>query len=99
MKRFGIKLLKKDNRISFKLNDEVSWRSKGQLKAGQTTLKIGKVVAVVAPGVDPYEKLPPYYKIQFCGGPRGHESYIVSVPGKYGNYLYWPKVSNLNIVG
>ena len=87
-----------------KFGQSVVWTSKG---AKNETIKQGKIVAVVDPGKEPYDLFinkvgtrmnKPFYKIQFRGGPRKKESYIVAVEGKYGFYLYWPKVSKLTFL-
>lgn len=80
-----------------KIGDRVSWRSRGRA----WTTKQGVIVKVLKPGEwaghEEMNIVPKPYKYQYRGEPRGHESYLVIAFGKWGPYLYWPKVSNLHI--
>lgn len=83
--------------------DKVAWYS---MANGSTTKKAGQIVSVVGAGEQPnvggLAKKMNARTAYGWGSPRGHESYIVSVPqGKTANarpVLYWPVVSRLEKV-
>ncbi len=88
----------------FQLGDMVEWTSQA---AGRTKIKVGKIIAVIAPNETPFlmsayqksYKLPngleiSYWKTNYGGGlPRNFESYVVEVGN--GKAYYWPRVSGL----
>ena len=73
-----------------KVGDVVEWTSQA---GGCTRTKRGEIVAVV-----PARTMPDTSKVSRYGGgmARGHESYLVKVPGKG---TYWPRVAALRLVG
>ncbi len=73
-----------------KIGDQVEWTSQA---GGYTRTKRGEIVAVV-----PANTMPEMRKVSRYGGgmARGHESYLVKVPGKG---TYWPRVPALRLVG
>lgn len=92
--------------MSFSVNEKVSWESQS---AGSTTRKEGVIIFKVpadkaATNRELVQKYNPGHKnnMMFDGCiPRGHVSYVVSVPSKSGKgkpKLYWPKVSQLKKV-
>ena len=89
--------------MKFKVGDKVWWSSQA---AASRTLKSGEIVAVVPAGEYPFET-PWLGKSKMMYGPpnmnctgRNHESYLVEV--KHGDRakprLYWPRVSQLEII-
>lgn len=82
----------------FKVGDKVEWESQA---GGNYRTKKGEVFDVIngyeAPAPGDYH----FHKTMFDGdgSPRGHESYLVEVPGgktpKAKPRLYWPRVSQL----
>jgi len=82
------------------VGDRVTWESKGRLKAGERTTKVGIILGCVPAGFDPHDigVLPKPYKYMFRGGPRSSESWLVGVPMRLGEYLYWPRTKNLRIL-
>jgi hypothetical protein len=79
--------------MSFKVGDEVTWRSQAN---GNYSLKKGKIVIVVPAWVSPFSVLfnTSYsdYRLKFAQrGWRSDESYLVAVRTR----LYWPHVRQL----
>lgn len=90
--------------ISLKVGDEVEWSSQA---GGFEQKKRGKVVAVVPPGIRPYNLLASMdlrnrntHAIDPRTMHRDAESYIIEVPGKGKSVakLYWPLISRLELV-
>ena len=77
-----------------KVDDCVEWTSQS---AGYTTIKRGKIVAVVPEKGNALQFVPEGFGCRNrygFGMPRSHESYLIKVKGK-GRKLYWPHVSGL----
>lgn len=90
--------------ISLKVGDEVEWSSQA---GGFEQKKRGKVVAVVPPGIRPYNLLSAMdlhnrntHAIDPRSFGRKQESYIIEVPGKGKGAakLYWPLIGRLELV-
>ena len=78
----------------FKLGDGVQWTSSSN---GSTTAKVGVVEAVIPAGKLPTDDQ--RREADAYGLPRGHESYMVRVPGKTSKgKLYWPLANKLQLV-
>lgn len=85
-----------------KVGDKVLWSSQAN---GSVKIKGGKIEYVIPAnthaktwlsGIDVRK----YFSLRtdFCGLPRDHKSYLISVPGKSDRakrLLYWPRVSAL----
>jgi hypothetical protein len=77
------------------VNTKVVWTSQS---SGYRKTKVGIIVAVVPPGVDPTTCIPPGYRMlnKEPGAPRKIESYLVRVGNS--RKLYWPLVNKLKKV-
>lgn len=76
----------------FAIGDRVTWRSQS---GGNTTEKVGVVVAYIAPGERPDQfYFPDLHKGVGCGYGRAVESWVVRV----GKRHYWPVSKNLRRV-
>jgi hypothetical protein len=89
---------------TFKIGDKLAWTSQA---AGTPLEKVGTVVAVIPPNLNPPVKAVSYRygasEVAFgWGASRKQESYLVlvSYPGtKRVPKLYWPRVQGLRKVG
>ena len=85
----------------FKVGDKVFWESQA---AASRTRKEGTVYDIVRGTYKPDPRHYSEYSVMFDGdgSPRGHESYLIEVPGgktaKASPRLYWPRVSQLRLV-
>ena len=80
-----------------KIGDRVTWSSQSH---GNTTTKVGEIIAVVPADSRPDDVLPPGFKCNSSYGyglSRRHESYLVRVEGK-GHRAYWPRVNKLVVL-
>lgn len=86
----------------FAVGDRVTWTSGA---GGKAKAKTGEVVAVVPKDMVPRDLFQAYSAMRaireahldsgFAISPRGHQSYLVSVPGRGKPTLYWPRVKGL----
>ena len=81
------------------IGSTVEWSS----QAGSYRAKKHGVIVAIVPALMYQTRGVPGYSIQFDGGSRNHDSYLVAVKtGKDGwgkPKLYWPLVKNLKVVG
>jgi Iap family predicted aminopeptidase len=87
--------------MSFQVGDTVTWTSQA---GGHSKTKVGEVVNIVPKGSQLSWRGVQFkdtHRFRHGGGPRNHESYLVSVPAKTSKgkpTLYWPVVKNLRKV-
>lgn len=72
-----------------KKGSRVCWTSQAH---GYASVKEGVIVAVVPKDESPQFHVPVGFKLRLPGMPRDHTSFLVKVKG---NYLYWPRVKDL----
>lgn len=81
---------------NFQLGQQVAWTSQS---AGVAKIKAGEIDEVVPAGKYPdRSRFEALYRGPGVGLHRGHESYVVLVPGKTPRSkgkLYWPRVTHL----